>query len=521
MAERVGARRPMVLVVDDEKIVLDGIKEQLRRRSGDDYAVEIAESGAEALELLAELDDGGETVAVILSDHLMPGMRGTDLLTEVHRRYPRILTVLLTGQADVSDVGAAVNEARLYRYLGKPWSEADLAMTVREAVRRHALDLELEDKQRELERLNRELRDALATAAMARDADVEESMPLAEVPGLDDLAAASRWGEDGPTILGGATGLKRVMELTQQVAASDSTVLIQGESGTGKDLVARAVHHLSARRDRALVALNCAALAPTLVESELFGHERGAFSGATARRIGRFELAHESTLFLDEIGELPLELQGKLLRVLQEGEFERLGDSRTRKVDVRVVAATNRDLRADVAAGRFRQDLFYRLEVFPLRGPPLRDRPGDVPALALAFARRFAARTGKHVEAVSTASLKRLELYDWPGNVRELEHVIERAVLLATGPVLDVELPEPSGPRSGARAEGDGPVSGAGAAAATLREMEVAMIRAALEQCNWVIGGKAGAARKLDIAPSTLRERIARYGIGRARDGGD
>jgi transcriptional regulator with GAF, ATPase, and Fis domain len=289
--------------------------------------------------------------------------------------------------------------------------------------------------------------------------------------------------------------------------------LITGETGTGKELIARAIHSTSARRDKPLIKLNCAALPAGLVESELFGHERGAFSGAIARRIGRFELAHGGTIFLDEIGEIPLEVQAKLLRVLQEREVERVGGNAPIKADVRVITATNRDLAKMVREGKFREDLFYRLNVFPIHLPPLRDRVGDVPLLVEFLVDRFRARIGKPINGVSPQTMKRLVEYRWPGNVRELENMIERAVILSTGPVLEVG-PELLGTASGS----SGSPSSLPAAAAGAMDMESVErdhVRRVLKQTGWVIEGASGAAVVLNVHPNTLRSRLKRLGIRR------
>jgi formate hydrogenlyase transcriptional activator len=332
-------------------------------------------------------------------------------------------------------------------------------------------------------------------------------------------------------VVGKSATLLSVLRKVQQVAATNATVLVLGESGTGKELIARAVHESSPRKERALVKVNCAALPATLIESELFGHEKGSFTGALARRIGRFELAHEGTLFLDEIGDLPLELQAKLLRVLQEGELERLGDPKTIRVDVRVIAATNQNLEDAVAAGRFRADRYYRLHVFPVTCPPLRERGDDVILLAEFFAVQSGRKLGKRVEGISPSLRERLRTYPWPGNVRELQNVIERAVIITDSPLLAFDEPfrgpinAPS--LAAAVAERMTPVQsaavmtrpaalpdpGVGGAPATLHEVEVNMMRAALEACNWVVGGKQGAAARLGLPASTLRERMVRYGL--------
>ncbi len=313
-------------------------------------------------------------------------------------------------------------------------------------------------------------------------------------------------------MVGGSPALLAALRQVEQVAATDSTVLILGETGTGKELIARGVHSRGARRDRPLVKVNCSAISAGLVESELFGHVKGAFTGALERRIGRFELADGGTIFLDEVGDLPLETQVKLLRVLQEREFEPVGSNRTLRVNVRVIAATNRDLQEAVAGGRFRADLFYRLNVVPIRVPPLRDRRTDIPQLVMFFLARFAKEFGKPVEVVSQATMERLVAYDWPGNIRELQNIIERAAVLSSGRVLELG---PDLLPVGRRAEA---LSGSGEPAGqalTLEEMERRHIRGALERSRWVIEGPAGAARALGLHPNTLRSRMARLAITR------
>jgi PAS domain S-box-containing protein len=305
-------------------------------------------------------------------------------------------------------------------------------------------------------------------------------------------------------IIGRSPALLAVLDDVRRVAPTDASVLIQGETGTGKELIARAVHSAGRRRDRPLIKLNCAALPAGLVESELFGHEKGAFTGAIARRVGRFELAHGGTIFLDEIGELPLDAQAKLLRVLQERELERLGGGAPVRVDVRVVAATNRDLLQAVREKTFREDLYYRLNVFPISLPPLRARADDIPLLAQFFLEKFAARVGRRLRGVSPRALERLRAYPWPGNIRELENVLERAVILARGDVLEVgpDLLAPSPPA-------------AEPASADLATLERNHIRAVLAQTDGVIDGPLGAAKILGLHPNTLRSRMKRMGLSR------
>src|SRR5213596_2762688 len=304
-------------------------------------------------------------------------------------------------------------------------------------------------------------------------------------------------------VIGNSPALEEVLQQVERVAPMDSTVLIQGETGTGKELIARAIHNISSRCGRPFVKLNCAAIPLDLLESEIFGHERGAFTGAIAQRIGRFELADKGTLFLDEVGDIPLELQPKLLRVLQEQEFERLGSTRTKRVDVRVVAATNRNLEEMVAAGTFRNDLYYRVNVFPITVPALRERAEDIPALVRYFVQKFARRMNKRIETVPADAMATLSRYAWPGNVRELENAIERAVILTSGPALRV-------PASEFRARAV-PSAGGDTLEATERE---AILRT-LHETNWVLGGAQGAAARLGLKRTTLQSRMRRLGIHR------
>jgi len=301
----------------------------------------------------------------------------------------------------------------------------------------------------------------------------------------------------------------------ETVAPTDSTVLIYGETGTGKELIARAIHDLSPRRSKPFVKLNCAAIPTGLLESELFGHEKGAFTGAIAQRIGRFEVADGGTIFLDEIGEIPLELQTKLLRVLQEREFERLGSSRTIRTDARLIAATNRDLEAMVSEQKFRSDLFFRLDVFPVHVPPLRERQGDIPLLVRHLTQQFSRRMKKAIETIPSAAMDALCQYHWPGNIRELQNVMERAVIISAGPALSVDVTDLKFPRTGhpeERAVAAKPETN-GALHNVLEETERQQILQALKHCNWVVAGPRGAAARLGMNRSTLQLRIRKLGL--------
>jgi formate hydrogenlyase transcriptional activator len=351
--------------------------------------------------------------------------------------------------------------------------------------------------------------DLLAQVASQVAIAVENALAFQEIAELKNkLAQEKLYLEDEirsemnfDEIIGECASLRAVLKQVETVAPTNSTVLITGETGTGKELIARAIHNLSPRRERTFVKVNCAAIPTGLLESELFGHERGAFTGAIAQRIGRFELANGGTIFLDEIGDIPLELQPKLLRVLQEQEFERLGSTHTTRVNVRMVAATNRNLAEMVAARTFRSDLYYRLRVFPILMPPLRERQGDIPSLVRYFVEKHARRMNRKVETIPAETLEQLVHYPWPGNIRELENLIERAVIVSPGPVLRVPLGEL---RSSTETVGE---------SQTLRAAEREHILKALETTKWVLAGPRGAAARLGMKRTTLQSKMRKLGI--------
>jgi len=453
-----------VLAVDDEPDNLDVIRYSFKRS----HPLLFAGSGAEALKLLEE-----HPIAVIVSDQRMPAMSGLELLGRAGKARPDAVGVLLTAYGDVPMLSQAINSGLVYRYVQKPFEAADLGGAIRQAVERHHLVVE-----------NRRLVERLARH--------NEYLKREE-------SAAWNQGQ----IVGQAPALAAALELVHRVAPTTATVLLRGESGTGKELVARMIHSLSPRAERPFVRVSCAALAASVLESELFGHERGSFTGAVSRRSGRFELANEGTLFLDEVGDMSAEVQMKLLRVLQEREFERAAGTETIRVDVRVISATNRDLEAAMGSGTFREDLFYRLNVFPIRIPPLRDRPGDVERLAGHFCARFVAALGRNVSGLSHGAVEKLRGYGWPGNVRELENVMERAVILARGTEIsaaDLDFGERPAPVNHPPRELDD----------ALEEMERKRLVDSLETHH---GHKADVARDLGINRSTLYYRLRKYGI--------
>ena len=452
-----------VLVVDDEPFNVDLLEQELRAAG---YRTISASSGEEGVALAAQAQPD-----LVLLDVVMPGIDGFEACrrlkaSEATRAIP---VIVLTSLTETSKKVRAFREGAV-DYVTKPFETEELLARVGTHV---ALRREIEAH-----------RKSKATIHLL----------------VEEIRA------DRDALIGESAAFRRVREQIAQVAPTDSTVLIQGETGTGKELVARAIHEKSARRERPLVKVNCAALPRELVESELFGHEKGAFTGAIQQRRGRFELADGGTLFLDEVGEMPLEAQAKLLRVLQEREFERVGGARSLKVDVRVIAATNRDLRAEIAASRFRIDLYFRLNVFPIVVPPLRDRREDIPGLLQHFVTRTARRLGRAVEGLSAAFVEAACAYDWPGNIRELENLVERALIMSRGGVLEAgELLAPAVDAACAEPTGDG----------TLEAVERAHIRRVLEDASWQIEGDHGAARRLGLNPSTLRGRMRKLGIRR------
>ncbi len=392
-------QRATILVVDDEPGVLKAIQRILKQ----DYHVVLASEASSALEVLKS-----QPVAVILADQRMPGMSGVELLEAARSIQPNAMRILITGYADIDATIAAVNQGQIFYYITKPYEPRDLRLIIQRAVEQYRLREENERLLRELQEANRRLQ--------------EENRLLHR-----EMEDTYRFDE----IIGRSPAMQRVFQMLKKVIPTDTTVLIQGETGTGKELIARAIHFNSPRRHRLFVSQNCAAVPEGLLESELFGHVKGAFTGATRDKKGLFQLADGGTIFLDEIGETSLEFQKRLLRVLQEGEVHPVGAEYSVTVNVRVIAATNRDLQEAIRQGRFREDLYYRLNVFPIVLPPLRERREDIPLLAQHFLKKYSMKTGKRLRGLAESAIRVLQEYPFPGNVRELENIIQRAVVLA------------------------------------------------------------------------------------------
>jgi len=443
-----------VLVADDEKNIREGLAEALE---SDGYAALMAADGEEAMRLV----DSGD-VDLVITDLKMPKISGTELLGKVAGRYPGLPVIVLTGHGTIEDAVAAMR-AGAFDFLTKPVNLDHLAILVKRAL-----------ETREIARKAREL-----------EAEVEAQRRTS-------------------SIIGKSSEMKKVFDVIRRVAPTRASVLVTGESGVGKELVADAIHNLSPRRDGPLIKVHCAALAESLLESELFGHEKGAFTGAQARKRGRFELADKGTLFLDEIGEINQNVQIKILRVLQERRFERVGGEETLEVDVRIVAATNRDLKEEIRKGNFREDLYYRLNVVNIDVPPLRERRDDIPLLAMAFLREFAEENGKKIEGFDPKTRQALYAYPWPGNVRELRNTVESAVVMAGAGVVSLDDLPPNVRSSGEGRDARVPVG------STLAEAEKILIRETLASQG---GNKSRTAEILGIGRKTLYQKIEEYGL--------
>jgi nitrogen regulation protein NR(I) len=461
---------PHVLIVDDELNIRRVLAAMLAREG---YEVTTASDGEQALAVLQKAP-----VHVVVTDLVMPRLGGLELLQRVSAEFPDVPVIVITAHGTVDSAVQAL-KAGAFDYITKPFEQEELKKVIAKATRAH-----------EIERQN-------------------VHGPTAE-------------GEKAP-LVGHSAAMRQIYDIVSKVADSPSTVLITGESGTGKELIARELHLGSSRRDKPLIKVNCAAIPKDLVESELFGYEKGAFTGAVGSKPGRFELADGGTLFLDEIGEIPVEMQVKLLRALQESEFERVGGIKTLRVDVRLIAATNRDLKALIADGRFREDLYYRLNVVPVSLPPLRDRREDIPLLVAHFITKYNRRLGKRVERIDEDAMRALLHYGWPGNIRELENLMERSVLFAEGPVIQgASLPDALRERSVTPAAPIAAVGPLGAIAApsgasmkeivrqAQAELEKELISRALDETG---GNVTRAAKRLQISRKSLQVKMKELGL--------
>ena len=440
----------LVYVVDDDLSVREALS-SLIRSAGLGVA-----TFASAQEFLAR--PRADVPSCLLLDVQLPGLSGLDLQQELAKADIQIPIIFLTGHGDIPTSVRAIKAGAL-EFLTKPFNDEDLLDAIQQGV--------------------------------ARDQ---------RAPKRRQDLAAHKFG----TIVGTSTALQNVLNQVEVVAPTDSTVLLLGETGTGKELIARAILNVGSRSNRPFVKLNCAAIPSGLLESELFGHEKGAFTGAVSQKIGRFELANGGTLFLDEVGDIPLELQPKLLRVLQEQEFERLGSTRTIRVDVRLIAATNRDLAQMAADKQFREDLYFRLNVFPIRIPPLRERPEDISLLVQHYVDKYAQRMNKRIESIPEETMAALCRYSWPGNIRELQNLIERSVILTSGNILQIQLSD---------LQQSIPISST--MAGTLEDVERQRILQALQEAGAVIGGQHGAAARLGLKRTTLLSKMQKLGITR------
>jgi DNA-binding NtrC family response regulator len=454
---------PFVFIVDDDSSIRESLTNLIRSAGFN------TETFASAQEFLASPRPDAANCLVL--DVNLPGSSGLDLQQELAKVDVQIPIIFITGHGDIPMTVRAM-KAGAIEFLTKPFRDDDLLNAIEQAIKR------------------------------SRQIEQFKSKPTEKKTYCED---EHRSEISFSEIIGQSAPLRRVLEEVETVALTDSTVLVYGETGTGKELIARAIHNISRRSNRPFVKLNCAAIPLGLLESELFGHEKGAFTGAVAQKIGRFELAHEGTLFLDEVGDIPLELQPKLLRVLQEQEFERLGSTRTTRVNVRIVAATNRDLAQMTRAKQFREDLYFRLSVFPIRLPSLRERFDDIPLLVRHYVDKYSQRMNKRVEAIPPEAMASLCSYSWPGNIRELQNFIERSVILTPGSVLRVQIKELQLARPLVAATG------------TLENIERAHILQVLRETGGVIGGRHGAALRLGLKRTTLLSKMERMGISQDR----
>ena len=475
-----------LLVVDDEENTLSLVSQLFRG----EFPVHCADSGIKALSLLEKYEIG-----VVVADQRMPAMTGTELFSKMMSQYPETIRIILTAFADIDTLTEAINAGKVYQYIPKPWDNRDLAITVRSAMDTYKLRKRNSSLLQENARLVEELRQAnfeLERENLSLKREVQGTFSLENIVGISQ-------------------SMKTLLRMVEKATDSTATVMLTGETGTGKEVIARAIHYNGPRRNKKFVAQNCGSLPESLLESELFGHTRGAFTGAIKEHRGLFEEAHGGTIFLDEIGDMQMSMQVKLLRVLEEGEIRKVGSNEATKVDVRVISATNKNLSEQVEKGLFRQDLFYRLDVLRIQLPPLRERHGDIPLLAKHFFDKYNRRSGQSLSGISPEALQSMEGYNFPGNVRELENAVERAVALANpNETIDVDLltPEISGANS--VSAGANLLGQSASLSDRLRQFERRLILEELERNNQ---NRTHSAEKLGISVRALQKKMISLGL--------
>ncbi|NJK84347.1 MAG: sigma-54-dependent Fis family transcriptional regulator [Saprospiraceae bacterium] len=492
-----------VLYLDDEMLSLKSFEAVLKKY----FRIQLAESPEEAFELIARHAPTDAPIGLVVADQRLGEHSGIEFLSQVGEQYPSLTKILLTGFHEIDVAVEAVNKAGIFKYITKPWHKESLVVELEQGLRVFHLKREnqrlIEDltaRTQELHASNDSLQKALEEVELLKKQLEQENTYLREKVSIN---------HNFNEIITNNAQMKGIFKKIQQSAQTNSSVLITGETGTGKELIARAIHNLSSRKNAPFIKINCASLPSELIESELFGHNKGAFTGALSDKAGKFEIAHKGTIFLDEIGELPLSQQAKLLRVLQEQEFERLGSNKLIKVDVRVITATNRNLQQEIELKNFREDLFYRLNVFPIHLPPLRERLEDLPLLVHYFIEKYARKMNRSLPKVPAELLTSLQNYHFPGNVRELENLIERAMIISEE-VLSLDI-IPKSKRGSTDVE----------ALLPFEEFEKKYLIRVLQHTKGKIQGENGAATLLQMAPSTLRSRLAKLGIQLKKTVGD
>lgn len=468
-----------ILYIDDEPNNLAVFEALLSDR----FNVFVANNTIEGAQILAK-----EEIAVVITDHRMPDETGLDFIVRIRPEYPDVVFMILSGFADFDITIRAINSGYVYRFMQKPWMEQELIIDINNAVERYKFLLQNKQLLVNLEEQNTELKQL---KQLLEDENSYLKTEIKAVKNFDYIIS-----EDEKML--------EILQKIEQIAASDAPVLITGETGTGKELIARAVHDVSNRSSAPFICVNCAAIPEALFESELFGHEKGAFTGAIATKKGKFELAQKGTLFLDEISELPLNMQVKLLRAIQEKSIERVGGSHNIKLNIRIITATNLNLELQVKDSKFRSDLFYRLNVFPIELPPLRKRRNDIPHLLNFFLNKYNAKYHSNINTIPNKIISELKLYDWPGNIRELENIVERAVITSTGNQLNIECLLP------VIRDNNQDIS------ENMEDVERAHILQILEKTSWKVSGSEGAAERLGMNRTTLLSRMKKLNISKS-----